>query len=382
MHYSYIRRITLLCTALLFVSSLQAMPKFSARTGETCQSCHVNPTGKGMRSLSGASYGRDNLPMTTWSESTGIEDLLANLPKNFSVGADFRTLYMYNGIDKTGSFFQMEGNLYFDLRLNKKVRIYASKGLYSGFEAFGLAKVLPLEGYVKVGKFLPAYGMRIDDHNAFIRGGRYSLAFASAIPQGYPGGLRFGERGEDTGIELGFAPSIFTINAGVFNGTPGGGLTGVVGSKNYAVVLRGEAMLPTETVNATIGGSFYNHPNPFSPGKTQFYGAFGSLGIMKNLTLIGEVDWAVSTVAGKEVTGRMLYSELDFEIMQGLDFIGGYEFYDPDLKLENGSVSTITIGASVIPLSGVEVRPLYRLNKETPTELTNNEFQFLFHFFL
>jgi len=54
---------------LLFaLTSLQAYPKFAALTGEKCQSCHVNPTGGGMRNLYGVKYGKDNLYFKFWEK--------------------------------------------------------------------------------------------------------------------------------------------------------------------------------------------------------------------------------------------------------------------------------------------------------------------------
>jgi hypothetical protein len=368
--------------SVLFASQSFSLPKFSARTGERCQSCHINPAGRGMRTFNGASYGRDDLPVQAWKDATDLDTISTAISPSITVGTDVRTLYFYNQINKTGSFFQMEGNLYLDFRLNKKFRVVVSKGLYQGFEVFGLARVLPWDGYIKAGKFMPAYGTRIDDHNAFIRGGRYSDAFSRSLPSGYPQGLRFGERAEDNGIEVGVAPSIFTFNAGVFDGTPGGGLTGTTGSKNYAIALRGDALIHAGIVNLTLGGSFYNYPNPTLPGKTQFYGAFGSLGVAENLVLISEVDWSISDVARNEVTGRMFYNELDYMLIGGLDVLAGYEFYDPDIHLANGTVSTVNLGVSFYPLSGVEMRPIYRINMESPVEISNNELQILLHYYL
>ncbi|MBP9211713.1 MAG: hypothetical protein KBF97_02880 [Bacteroidetes bacterium] len=50
----------MLSLALLVTASamLEALPKFATRQGAKCQSCHVNPTGKGMRSTFGSTYGR------------------------------------------------------------------------------------------------------------------------------------------------------------------------------------------------------------------------------------------------------------------------------------------------------------------------------------
>ncbi len=43
----------------------------------------------------------------------------------------------------------MQGDLYLNLRSNRQFLVYVDKGLYAVFEAFGLAKVLPLDGYLK-----------------------------------------------------------------------------------------------------------------------------------------------------------------------------------------------------------------------------------------
>ena len=379
------RSIVFLLVIFFFTNFVTALPKFATRQGAKCQSCHVNPSGKGMRSTFGSTYGREELPMPTYKEKTDLEDFSPSLNDFFTIGMDYRTLFFYEPKSADASFFQMQGDLYLDLRLNRKFRIYFDKGLYSGFEVFGLAKVLPFDGYIKVGKFIPAYGIKIDDHNAFIRGGQFGGGeFAAVFPRDYPYGLRFGERSEDTGLEIGFAPSIFTFNVGVFNGVPGGGLTGVTGEKTKAVSIRGDANILTGFANMVVGGSFYNNPNFNSPGKTQFYGGFGILTLDANLTLLGEVDYVTTynTNLSKEVRGFMTYAELNYLLFQGFDVKIGYETYDPDQKIKNGIFSTITAGVEFFPMTGVEVRPLYRFNRETPKEINNDELQVLFHFYL
>ncbi|MFA6542642.1 MAG: hypothetical protein WCT99_13665 [Bacteroidota bacterium] len=380
-----VRNILTIVVLILAFQFTEALPKFSARQGAKCQSCHINPTGKGMRSTFGAAYGREELPMPTYKESTDLEEFSPALNEFFTIGMDYRTLYFYEPKGNKTSFFQMQGDLYFDLRLNKKFRIYVDKGLYQGFEVFGLAKVLPLDGYIKAGKFVPAYGVKIDDHNAFIRGGQYGGGeFAKVFPAGYPYGLRFGERSEDTGLEVGIAPGIFTLNVGLFNGTPVAGISGTTGEKTKAVSVRGDMNLQTDFANLILGGSFYNSPNFSSPGKTQFYGGFGIISLLENLTFIGEWDNVTSynILTAREVQGQMMYTELNYILFTGIDLKLGYETYDPDSKLANGSYSTITVGAEIFPLTGVELRPLYKINKETRAEIDNDEFQLLFHFYL
>jgi hypothetical protein len=135
-----------------------------------------------------------------------------------------------------------------------------------------------------------------------------------------------------------------------------------------------------ENVNVNIGGSFYNDPSATS--KAQFYGVFGSICALKTLTLNSEVDYVKTSFTGKEVTGIAVYSEVNYMILQGVDAKLGYEFFDPDKKLKTGSYARITVGGEFFLMSGVEVRPLYHINQESPNDIDNNEFQLMFHFFL
>lgn len=371
------------CLLVLFLSThiADALPKFATRQGAKCQSCHINPSGKGMRSTFGATYGREELPLPTFKEQTDFDDMTLALNDHFSLGMDVRTLAYYTESNASSSVFQMQGDLYLDLRLNKRFRIYFDKGLYSGFELFGLAKVLPLDGYIKVGNFLPAYGLRMDDHNLFIRSGSF-FPLNPAIAS-YPQGLGFGQGAEDTGIEVGFNPGIVSVNVGLFNGRQGG-LAGAGGTKTKAVALRADANIFNDDIDINIGGSFYHLPASVGPGKTQILGGFGVVSIAKNLTILGEFDLLESRhpIINKQVTGNILFTELNYILIEGIDVKIGYEFYDPNIDLQDGSISRYTIGFEFFPLSGVEVRPQYRITQEKPVERANNEFHLMFHFFL
>ncbi|MFA6440039.1 MAG: hypothetical protein WCX28_12070 [Bacteriovoracaceae bacterium] len=376
------KRLMLFLFLLIFsIANADALPKFGTRQGAKCQSCHINPTGKGMRSTFGSTYGREELTMAMYKEETDIEEYSPMLNDFFTIGMDYRTLFYYREQNSTSSFFQMQGDLYLDLRLNKKFRIYIDKGLYQGFEAFGLAKVLPLEGYIKLGNFIPSYGLKMDDHNLLIRSGSF-FPLNPAIAT-YPGGLGFGQGAEDTGLEIGFSPSIFTVNIGLFNGKKGG-IAGTSGTKNKAVVVRADANVQTDLLNFNVGGSLYNLPTANGLGKTQIIGGFGVLTLDNNLTLQGEYDILTThhPVLNKMVSGNILYGELNYLLTSGVDLKLGYEFYDPNIDLLDGSITRFTIGAELFPLTGIEVRPLYRINQEKPTELKNNELHVMFHFYL
>ncbi|MCU0452465.1 MAG: hypothetical protein MUE68_02315 [Bacteroidetes bacterium] len=379
------RTLILLAISALILQPTSALPKFASRTGASCQSCHVNPAGKGMRNEFGRMYGMDDIALPIWKDGSDLDEFSVALSPNIDIGMDVRALLFYDQRTRSSSALMMQGDLYLDLRLNKKVRFYLDKGLYNGFEAFALARVLPSDGYVKVGKFTPAYGTRTDDHNAFIRGGPFGGGafigpYASLSSTGYASGLLFGERSEDTGLELGVAPAGFTLTAGVFNGAPGPGLNGVTGTRQKAIALRGDARFKLSTANVMVGGSIYRGP---VGGSTHLYrGVFGAVTVADRYTWNTEVDHVLIEHPGTDRAGLIFWNELNILLTPGIDMKLGYEFYDPDTDLKNGGFSRAVVGAELFLLSGVELRPLYRINLEDPTELQNNEFQVMIHLYL
>jgi hypothetical protein len=358
---------------LLLVCGVEApaLPRFAAYTGSKCQSCHVNPSGGGMRTPFGAQFGREELPVPEWSDDLGLEDLAKLVPGFLGVGADFRTLYIARQIpDSAGNasrtqdeFWQMQGDIYFNFRIAKKVNLYFKKGLYSGFEAFGLLHVLPANGHVKVGKFVPNYGLRLDDHTAFIR--RYT---GFSPETGRP---------EITGLEAAVAPGPMTIGAGVYNAADGFGATG--GSEK-AFLGRLEGMFGlSEKAFVGLGANVFRRNQ--ASGSVTLYGGFGSIGLGR-LTLLGEGDVLRSAGPSLTTTGVLLYGEANYTVVDGLDLKVAYDFYDADKDLKSGATSRYSIGAEFFPLSGVEVRPMYRIITEDPKDLADNEFHLLFHIYL
>lgn len=126
----FLQAVAVCLVFFVFADQAQALPKFSTRTGWKCQSCHVNPSGGGMRNPGGVTYGREELPVPTWSEELGLEDFSTALTNFVSVGADVRTLFFYQqgSTEDQNALFQMQGDLYINLQLAKKVNVYFDKG--------------------------------------------------------------------------------------------------------------------------------------------------------------------------------------------------------------------------------------------------------------
>jgi len=348
-----------------------ALPRFAAQTGLKCQSCHINPSGGGMRQSFGAQYGREELPVPTWSKDLGLAEYTTQLTNFLGLGADFRTLYSARQVpDSSGkttiqnSFFQMQGDLYLNFRIAKKVSLYLKKGLYSGFEAFGLLNVLPESGHIKIGKFLPNYGLKLDDHTAFIR------TYTGFSPESGPPEL--------TGLEAAIAPGPALIAGGLYNAEDSYGGTG---SSKKALLARAEGVFSlSENIHAGIGGNIFRKE---SQNGTTFtlYGAFGSFNI-GDLTALGELDARRSSVSGVSTTAIILYGEVNYIITPGLVLTAGYDFYDPDKDFKTGAKARYSFGFEFFPISGIEVRPMYRILKDEPVELNNNQFDLVFHIYL
>jgi hypothetical protein len=368
-----VQRIVLLLVLLFLSDSGYALPRFASRTGAKCQSCHVNPTGGMMRQAFGEQYGRETLPVPEWSKDFEVEDF-SNLVTNFlGIGADFNTLFFSqqipdtagsNGNSNRNTFYQMQGDLYLNFRLAKHVNMFLKKGLYSGFEIFGLLNILPASGYLKIGKFLPDFGTKLDDHTAFIR------TYTGFSPElGHP---------ELTGAEAGFSPGPMSITGGVYNSTEGLG-TSETNKKAYLGRIEGMFKLAEET-HLGIGVNVFSRSS--SAGvRTNMYGGFGSFS-QGNLTIFGEADIVQTTLAGQNVSSLITYVETDYVVTPGVDLKLAYDFYDPDIDLKTGASSRYSIGVEFFPMSGVELRPLYRIKRESPVDLRNNEFDLLIHFYL
>ena len=180
-----------------------AVPRYSARYGQRCGLCHVNPTGAGMRTA----YASRQLVPEEIAWSSGARDSLylpdPQLTRSISIGTDFREMYV--GSDRglhNLDFFQMQGDLYLAFQLDSKTSLYYDHGMSNSYELFGTAYLLPLTGYLKAGRFVPAYGWKFDDHTMWVRS---DLGFGPPL-------------NTDVGGELGLQPGPFDVQLGLSNG--------------------------------------------------------------------------------------------------------------------------------------------------------------------
>ena len=333
------RRVALLAVLGLLITSVTAelasgLPMFTALHEQKCNLCHVNPSGGKMRNTYGSQYFAQTEMAYKKIPLEEIERFQPQVSNSIWLGMDARTLYHYDDNTKQSTFFQMEGNLYVQVQLSERVSAALFKGLYQGFEVFGLGYFLPYSGYVKVGKFQPAYGWKFADHTSFVR--EYML---------WP------PVSEDTGIEIGFFPHRVSASVGIFNGTS----IPLDTDKGKAGAIRVEFRERINRLGFGLGGSFYANDTP--QGAVNMYGPLWYLKFGKLLQL-GEVDWLENADG---VTSFATTQDLAYMPLQGLWLKFKFDYFDQNVDQNSLAIRRYGVSAQFFPIGFVELEPFLRL---------------------
>ena len=192
--------------------------------------------------------------------------------------------------------------------------------------------------YLKVGKFLPAYGWRLPDDSAFIR--QFS-GFAYSAP--------------DTGVEFGVEPGRWSIHLAALNGSGGGSDTDR--SKRFTLLSTyryRHGRIGVSSANNVTGGTTTTH-----------LGVLGGVNVGR-LALLGEADW-VQTRDGPDELERLLgLLEVDFLVSRGLNVKLARDYLDPDLRLSTDARTRDSLGVEFIPWPFIQLRAFVRVSDGPP----------------
>lgn len=320
--------VSLVAFAFFTGRSVDAIPRYSAEYGQRCALCHVNPSGGGLRT----SYASQFLvPTEMVANQFDMEELGGIDPQineHITIGTDVRTIASYSSDDARrpqNNFFQMQGDLYLAFQGGEKFTIYLDRGQSTTYELFGMAQILPYTGYVKVGRFTPAYGWKLADHNAFTR---ERLGF---LPPAHT----------DVGVEAGIFPGDMTIQAALLNGNQGSTLDT---NDELSFAARAGQRWSRGDWGIFLGGSYqYDADRPSVVGDAMARNQAGPFGYLnyKRLTWLGEIDWVNRDLPDSDeaITEFIMSHEVTVHAMRGLDFVGGFSYMDPDVDLKTGTWS-------------------------------------------
>ena len=362
----------------LVVANAYTIPRYSARYGQDCNLCHVNPTGGGQRTTYATQFiVPKEMSLLKLSDST-MASIEPQLSKAVAIGADARTLFLLSDLGQNDfvqtlppeDFFQMQANLYLSLQLTDRFTLYFDKGMgpsSSTPEIFGLGYILPATGWVKVGRFTPDFGWRTPDHTAFVR------QYMGFIPPFQT----------DVGLELGINPGNLMLTGSVLNGN-----LGSTNDQDDRLELTGRALYRSHVgkLGFALGGSvLWNRQ--FDREQT----AGGPIGYLqfKPFTWTWEADVSQFKDLGavRDSTSFFTSHELAVQLRQGFDLKGTLDIYDADIDADGGKRIRYGFGAEsmVYPFVRLEAMAyLYRNLDEAGISYPESEYsQFIgqVHFF-
>jgi len=329
--------------SLLPALSARALPRYSARYEQNCALCHVNPSGGGMRSA----YAVQSLIPKEFAMSPATPEILKDIDpkigKHLSIGTDFRELFLlesdHSSLAPPQGFFPMQGDLYVLFQLDPKFLLYYNRSFSDTYEAFGLANVLPWDGYVKAGRFVPPYGWKFDDHTMYVRD-----AEGFAPPGNWDGG-----------VEVGLSPGPAEIQVALVNGARGSLLDN---DRRLAVSGNASARFRAGPIAGSLGLDGYSQPGisvDLNSG-----GVFGYLSGW-NVTWVAQGDLVRRDPVDAAATTSVVTSqELSVLLRRGVELKSTYDFYDPDRDLRSGSKDRWGVGFDVMPRSFLVLEALYR----------------------
>ncbi len=436
---------------VLFGSGAEATPMYAARSARTCdnchvgpnewvdpavalrkcnmscQSCHVDPAGGGIRNASGRFFGESTLPMIATSprptsdwdrnvpffgrrdRATSYNDSLPQGPTSYEDAAlRFAALEQairdgwtrgshseperygllqgrYDGLNadpvvRVGADVRlaMLSPLYFPMQVDVPVVVHpvhhltvlvntGARGRPSGYsdsfqrdnsfyfrEAFVMLHEAPYQAYIKAGRFVPSFGLRLDDHTSQIR---RSFELDGGLPES-----------RVSGVEIGAMPNYPFVNLAWFRMASRGR---VPDSWNIADVDDGWGT----AINAgwrdlswSLGGSaMLRRRSVAEGGDTSTYGVYGVLNPWRNrsnlpLTYQFEYDrGSLQRSSGAQTDQVAFYHELNYVPYNGIIALLAHDWSDPDTQIIDDEAHRLQVGLQVTPISSVTIDGRFRI---------------------
>lgn len=343
-----------LISALLLQPAANAEPYIAVKKDLRCSTCHVSPSGGGMRTAYGNIYAqtefvahalgshkpwtgeigrylavggdarwgweRQDVPGQPADESTGLEEFLA-----------------YVQIKPFPKYF----SLYFDAKLRPEDPVireqYAKLTLPGG------------KWWLRAGEFFLPYGFRLQDDEAFIRQ-------VSGINYNTP----------DTGWEAGYESGRWSAQLAVTRGTAGG--PEVDAGKQYS------ARVSFVRQDWRIGGSF--NFNDAKAGDRQMQNVFAGINT-GSIAWLAELDYIIDD--GSPTGRRELWASLveaNWGYRQGQNLKLTFEWFDPDDDVDEDERNRASLIWEYAPVQFVQGRLGYRRYGGIPQNGAQNREQF------
>jgi hypothetical protein len=324
----------MLLLACISARVAMAEPYFAVATGLKCSTCHVNPTGGGMRTMFGSVWGQTALPARQLPAEGG--PLTGEINRFLAVGANLRggaTWIDAPDTPSSSSFDLTSLRAYVDLRLiPERVAVYVDERIAPGnannAEAYLRAWSKDHRYFLKAGQMYLPFGIRLQDDSAFIR------EFT---------GINFNT--PDRGVEVGFDGTHWTAQLAVSNGTAGA--PEVDNGKQWSA--------RTEYVSGRwrAGASF--NLNDFESGSRRMQNVFGGLRTGP-VGWLAEVDYIVDSTAAPDLKQWAGLLEANWSPHKGHNLKLTAEYFDPNDTVANDEQTRLSLVWEYTPLPFVQLR--------------------------
>ncbi len=368
---------------MLFLAGLvgttsKAHPKFAVREAATCVQCHVNNQGGGLRNDYGADYySKEVLPAIPW-EDFGKENFTAAINEFIRYGSDVRVQF-YNYTEQNESrnaFFPMQADLYLGITPADQFQLYFEQSLFRTVASTDLWAQWNNSGenvYVRFGQFFQDYGLRLDDHTSFIRGGNDGSVVVSEntarIPTQYQG-MHWKPENNTVGLEAGYNPIGWKIT---------GSIGKKMGQETYSTAVNASRAFWIGQANTLVGFSYFTGSYYRQLDRYSYYGVYAGIN-WGPLTFMGEAD-IMHEYPAENTTGFTSYADITWRVHKGIYLALEHDYFDANRDQENTELVRYTIGAEIFPISFVEIKPQYRLlNATAAPDFSRSEFILQSHF--
>lgn len=353
-----------------------AYPEMIRHGYSQCMACHVSPTGGGLVTTYGRSISKELL--SRWSseneeqifhgvmaDSKIVEWIDGSKDVGFNVGGNLRYIQLWQNSEavRRGRSFAMQRDLDVAFKYNQFTALVSYGFLYSPNtrDELDLRRAYLLwndnENYsVRIGRFLPNYGIMFSDHYTVIKQG-----------------LELGQNTERNTVEAQFTFESF-----------GGTLSYSQTPFSRLLRLQEEAVAVNLNYNVsdTIRLSTHYWAGDYLGRKRDITGVNALVGINKKLYSLSEVDLqAQVSDSGLKQKGLFYFQRVGYEWIKGLHALLQFEGSQSDLSSNRTSYFSHGAGFNLYPRPHFELqflwmRPKFENQKTTDTGFLN------FHYYL
>jgi hypothetical protein len=318
---------------LLFTGCAAAEPYIAVQQGLACGQCHFNPAGSGLRNAVGNAIAQNVLP--AHHVDVAANAWTGEINSYIAAGGDLRADASWTNTGAARSALSVEqARLYLGFSVvPERVLLYIDEQVAPDTavnrEAWAMYRFGAQRWYLRAGRMVLPYGLRLQDQQAFVRQ-------VSGINMDTP----------DNALELGYRAGAWDAQFAVSNGAAGGS-EGDSGKQYTAQLVR---LMSRWRIGAGV------NRNDSSGQRSRATSLFAGLrtGPLAWLAEADIVDVLPGTAAEQRVAAALL--EADWRVLQGANLKFTSEWLDPDRRQGGDLRTRYSVVAEYTPVQYLQLR--------------------------